>query len=407
MKPPVKSPTIQRFAQDFAPPRTIRTKECDTVGKLKLSEVTKASLIVCGHPIHPAYTSKYGHTLCPTCRMINSRAELMYSASVIDFQGGVGPWKDYNRHCAKMQTERHEQRLPWLRAVWGGSRSSRYKADLDENGKDWSRRHAKKRLHNLLDELEDLASQEMRWMEEKLQSGEGLLQLHGRVQTDYTAAFALLYYEKFKSEDYATKIEEDNAVWARKCGGELQFAAHAEYPLDLWETDDANHLTARQRSFLESDMPPRLDIYQSPIQSTKTKRHIKNRVTFSEEVYIRTDCDIDVLRHQASTSSANKSTPQYTTIPLYDGDRRPCGYCCRGWSRYVRGSWGASEGSVNVNTSGKGRDQIAWEAYVEELEEEVKPLSRDVWVWCFWMFVSVALFTSGVAWLALLMPWSY
>jgi hypothetical protein len=124
-----------------------------------------------------------------------------------------------------------------------------YKAGLDENRKDWNRRHAKKRLHNLIDKLEDLVEQELRWMEEKLQNGRTLAEIPRLVQIYSMAAAALLYYTTLKSNGCTTNIEDDNTAWARKRGTEWQVATHLDYLPDLKEPEDANwyhHLTADQ-----------------------------------------------------------------------------------------------------------------------------------------------------------------
>jgi hypothetical protein len=88
MKLPRTLATIRWFTQDFALFGAIQQNNAPK-DKSELAEIPRVTLLSCSHPIHPAYASEFGHTLCPNCRMMNSGVELSHSANVINVHGGV------------------------------------------------------------------------------------------------------------------------------------------------------------------------------------------------------------------------------------------------------------------------------------------------------------------------------
>jgi hypothetical protein len=106
----------------------------------------------------------------------------------------------------------------------------------------------------------------------------------------------------------------------------------------------------------------------------------KRKVTFAQVIYVRSEANIDTLRHHhTSPPTSDDATKSHTTQPLKDTKSRRRRIYTRQGRKYQPGAWAASEGSEVVNTSGWRfkEDFDAWEVYVKELEAEGKKM--DDW----------------------------
>jgi hypothetical protein len=246
------------------------------------------------------------------------------------------------------------QAMAWSQRVHGGSRSRKSYVDIDEDGKDWSHRHAKKRLHNFLDDLKILADREREWNcahPGRIAESEGL------------AIRTLNAYEKVNRTRPVEMLEHYEHLFARERGRDMQIAAHENYPLDVMEPKDANrwfHTTFEQREFIRRSDVPSVKEDKYVEMPRKPKTQVVKHVAFEEKVYVRTEADIDVLRTMA------RGTPAYECRELRDGprDRK---VSRRDVSRYPPF---LLDGTCIVDTSGRRGDWETWEEYVKALEEE-------------------------------------
>jgi hypothetical protein len=342
------------------------------IDDLSHSEPKKAS---CGHQIHPAYTSTYDHSGCPYCRLMRNILDLAYIESKINnVYGGVGPWLQRIRDSPSEQGKFDDYTFFRL-CVRGGSCSRPEDADLDHDGKDRSHRHAKKRLHNLLDELQDLAEQEAEWAEFQITSSTESSQQMDVLCMPFSATAALKYHHSKEQDGSTGYLETDNAEFARNRGREWEISLHPNYPQDPSERDDAHQFfrtTPEQHAFIEASTLPLTDPREYVAIPRHKKRHVDARVTFSPKIYVRTDADIDVLRAQVVASSKVARKQSFDVRPLNKGPGREQWLYRPGTIHYKLGQWTASRGNVIVDTSGCafGGDHDAWEEYVRALEKE-------------------------------------
>jgi hypothetical protein len=106
----------------------------------------------------------------------------------------------------------------------------------------------------------------------------------------------------------------------------------------------------------------------------------KRKVTFNQVIYVRSEANIDTLRHHhTSPATSDDATKTHTIRPLKDIKSRQRRTYTRKGRKYQPGAWAASEGSEVVNTSGWRfkEDFDAWEVYVKELKAEGKKM--DDW----------------------------
>jgi hypothetical protein len=95
------------------------------------------------------------------------------------------------------------------------------------------------------------------------------------------------------------------------------------------------------------------------------------RVTFNQNVSVRSDADIDVLRKQAVAPSNTARKPSSRTRLLSRGPGHKELFYKHTARYYKPGQWSAPEGSVAVDTSGRVHlhDHDAWDDYVRKLED--------------------------------------
>jgi hypothetical protein len=110
----------------------------------------------------------------------------------------------------------------------------------------------------------------------------------------------------------------------------------------------------------------------------------KCKVTFNAETSVRTESDIDILRHQYTSNTVPDESTRHTIRPLNGTQRGRRSLCWRKSTRYLPGDWAITKGRENVNTSGCGsKGNLDRYAEVDEAGDEKLWRARqkewDVW----------------------------
>ncbi|KAF2820286.1 hypothetical protein CC86DRAFT_412164 [Ophiobolus disseminans] len=350
----------------------------------------------CGHAIHPGYKTEYKGWRCPHCRLVYSITQLRAATDRILEHGCSDRWL---ATC----TDRVDYD-DWVASTKGGMKRHQTNLHWDEFGNDTSYRHCKKRLHNLLSELDYLWCRQLMWEQELLSSD----RTHGdRVRyiiaglRKRSALAALADVEKGVAMGFFTRVEEAGAVYMHKRGRELEIARDPEYPDDesmSVRTHSFNRKTLAQMKFVHaSDIPlhtgaaaPYAHII-SP-SKPKTARRPGLQVAFNDEVKVCVDSDIDVLRKHATVAAVLEPAPFTAEKPdLYkepkldyvihqikheDGPARYKGSFFRDKTNYQPGRWAVSTGSEPVDTSGSKVQDDDYDAYNQAMLQEAREM-RD------------------------------
>jgi hypothetical protein len=290
--------------------------------------------------------------------------------------GGVSPWLQRIEDSTSPQ-EQYFEYIQFLRCVRGGSRSHPCDAHVNINGIDWSHRHAKKRLHNRVNELLRLVRVQADWAIKKTASSANSVQNMDIVQRPFTVAHALQYYYSKVKDGSIHCLEAEDEEYARKRGREWEISLDPNYPPDPFEQDASEahrhfKTTPEQRAFIEGSTLPFKDENEYIAAPCKEKRGTGKKVTFNPNVAVRSDADIDVLRKQVVAPSNTACKPCFQSQPLSEGPGREEWFYKRTTRYYKPGQWSATKASVAVDTSGWMHldDPDAWDDYVPELEDE-------------------------------------
>ncbi|KAH9880909.1 hypothetical protein IAQ61_001203 [Plenodomus lingam] len=351
----------------------------------------------CAHPIHPAYagTSRYDNVKCPHCRMDVCISDMQTVQDQLSSYGGsVG----FRKLCNS--SEAHA--MAYQPIVKG--RTPRRTNDWvlqDPVGKDLSYRHSTKRLANLVMELERLADVEMQW--EGQHPGGSAEDKHERHL--YGARGALARHRGLLAEGSFSRLLELDLVGSRKRGraqeAEALDAANAKEV--AWEQEN---LSSQEYAVNDSrvssvEETARLAAERSK-QPMRKRRRMDATVSFKNVVYVRNECDVDVLRkadlsrpvvepsasilrtapapapapNERRSVSTAQLAPDYRLFVLEDEkfsakDRHSFHSCNRErtqpgnfWSRL------SDPGKMIVETSGCGMGPQSWDAYVQSLQDE-------------------------------------
>lgn len=366
----------------------------------------------CGHDLHPAvitnYALLYGRQ-CSCCRMNAAMYDVRRSQELILSNGGVERWRE---NCRNSGTST----AMWESTVrgGGGGKHSGRKAIIDIHGNDSSFRSAKKRLHNLAIELEEISVQEKAWeLEQSIETG-SLSDLLKMKRMQYSATNAIALYTGAVNQGIFTQLEDDGERFMRKRGREWEISARPDYPESDTEDEETRHKFFKtnhvQRDFIDGDWSSAGGMEDegdeaspSPSQPKRKRRRMDAGVVFNPDTYIRFDADVDSLRFQATgivevdggdeqscpyaPTSILRTTPlkidpcphrhyRKRALKKHDGALRPS----RRWDRrlnakgYRPGLWTVGAESEIVDTSGYsfGRNYDAWQWYCTELQRQAE-----------------------------------
>jgi hypothetical protein len=365
----------------------------------------------CGHAIHPAVTD-YSNPQCPYCRIVHAMRHVRRSQAVIKRRGGVHEWFE---RC------KEDDDLALWSMTTGVGQKSRVTAMIDINGNNYSYRSAKVRLHNVLIELEILSVQEKAWKIE-LAGRTGLQSTSNKEEQKMermrnSATMGLFLYRCTVEEGFVNELEKNSMKFMRKRGRDWEVSTDPDYPSSDSEATEVTppkrfRTNAQQRRFITASSIPEVGADIKDIPQEHKRRRVHNNVTFDEEVYVRSEADVDKI--WSASSSRRSDTPNavsspssvsctgvphakpigvnsspcqaYQTRPLKRLDESRRRSSC--WSRrpraresglYPKGLWTVSDDCVNVNTSGYrfAKDHEGWETYVDNSVEEGKNWKMD------------------------------
>jgi hypothetical protein len=313
------------------------------------------------------------------------------SQDAIMQSGGADEWYE---HCKanSMSTQ------TWEAATGVGSRKSSRNIKLDIHGNDPSYRAAKARLHTLAIELGELSVLERAWeLEHFTASGSGS-NIDKMARMRYSATNAISMFNGAVRQGTLNKVEVSSASFMRKRGRDWEVCTNPDYPSSDSEDDRYAHKSFtpndRQRDFIaRSEVPT--TFHEDKQLPKRKRRRMDASVSLHPLVYVRSEADVDELRHAASSPTpkprpasilrtstcARDPRPRrpYYTRPLKkrDGATRPSSQWCRRYIKqgyYQPGSWTVPKDKENVDTSGSWlkNKHAKWERYVESLQEEAE-----------------------------------
>ncbi|KAL1795020.1 hypothetical protein ACET3X_006836 [Alternaria dauci] len=424
----------------FAATSTLEAKVAVVIPKT-VSKSTSISIapppIVCGHSIHPAYKDIYAKAMCPMCLAEACMNGLQSMQDRIYNLGGLVEWQ-------KIQTEYHCKAYEWMPNS-GIEKKKRRAPYTDATGTNVSYRHRKRQLVHLITELEALSEMETAWEAKQLPENSDIYNEQVRLRKQYSTTAALHWYEDTMDNGFLGRIEDDCNYKCRKVGRHWEVAFEADFP-DSENTGDGpieekkrkalerhtknfkwETLTKDQRKYIEGSKISKVrkkdkkrktkKSDDASLQPTRKRRREDASVSFNEDVYVRTDADVDVLRKAASslseefleepaskkprtgilrTTRLERPEEYNTTIP-FDSDSKPKrphhviplngkdgpmrdvtkSRMRRKRRDYYRGQWAVPQGSELVDTSGCSRDFRHREAIVEGLRKEAARMDDE------------------------------
>ena len=390
----------EKATRNGPPPKHEPT--CASKDQSKLSPYPP--LNACGHTIHPVYSENYAKAMCPMCLVDASMETLHHIQDFINAHDGLPQWKE--------NLEGHYAKLTYHVASLGG------KKGRNANGTDVSYRHCKRNLVNLINEIEDLSEMELAWEAKQPPEDNDVYVEHIRLRKQYSATAALHWYKDTEHNGFIGRVEEDCEIFSRRRGRRWTIASDPDFPdRDGHEQDLGwKSLKKIQHKLLnESDIPKvqRTDVAEQ--LPTRKRRREGASVSWNEDVYVRTDADVDVLRKASCSLSeeflepspkrprmgvlrttplevtrelipaapvANGSNPirPHYVIPLSrNGPPRDItrSSMCRHRRRYAKGQWAVPEGSEIIDTSGYRKNFDVHVANMEQLQIEAAKMDRE------------------------------
>ncbi|KAF2846946.1 hypothetical protein T440DRAFT_482198 [Plenodomus tracheiphilus IPT5] len=379
-------------------------------------EVTPSSEhvpIPCVHPRHPAYanTLDYTHTRCPHCRMDECINDVQIVQDQLVTKEGSVEFRE------KSEGSSYAMSRLYRPLVMGFNNGSRVHWAIQEPaGKDLSYRHATKRLANLVMQLEGLSVKEKQWRRQHPAEPRAMDEDTHEAQL-YSATSALTRYRSLLEAGSFNRLLERDFVAARKRGRDseveaLDFHDEANDAAVAWQTQ---YLRPDRTSAPDdpempdgwvshnADVPPveKTDSIAAEKleQPTRKRRRMDATVTWNNDVHVRTENDIDVLREadlsrpavlpSASILRTGLSSgavhsgpnvpmvePEHEVLPLKDMDGPVHSRLQLTRNNGVRSEsrWGdrPERGKYIINTSGHGVQPDTWARYIEAQQMEAK-----------------------------------
>ncbi|KAF1835688.1 hypothetical protein BDW02DRAFT_629358 [Decorospora gaudefroyi] len=355
----------------------------------------------CGHAIHPAYADTYREPMCPTCLIDHHKDQLKSTQDIILEYGGIQRWRQSIEHSNGSLRD-------WNIHVMGGF-NRKQPVYRDNNGDDISYRHKKRMLHTTVRELETLSEAERVWEERQPEKDQNAAVEQIRLNKEWSATNALQMYKQYVEDGVIDRLEEDCKAFARKRGRDWQVAALPDYPGPEVTTRKERKSgwtcpTAEQRAFIKKAPIPFPKPTDVPDLPPKRERRRKGpRVSFNDEVYVRTDADIDSLRLSATSlseeflESASATLGSSTTglsvhpmpsrphivIPLSTRDGQPRdpgqGHSKRNFRGYKPefGKWAVPDGKELVDTSGRRKQYDEYRLEMDMLHAEMADMETE------------------------------
>jgi hypothetical protein len=342
------------------------------------------------------------------CLVEASMNGLQSTQNQINDRGGMSEWHEN-------QMGKDDCRLYMVTTTGGKERKGR-PAYTDANGTDISYRHKKRNLLNLVTELETLSGMEVSWEEKQLLENSNVHIEHVQLRKQYGATAALYWYEDTMDNGFIGRIEDDCEFFSRGRGGCWTVANDPEYPdRDGYEGQLKwkNLTKAQKKHFKRSRVPLPRKSDTADLQPTRKRRREGASISFNEDVYVRTDANVDVLRKASSGLSEEfleepaakkprmsvlraaplnvdteptplkidpKPTCPHHVIPLSRKDGPPRdvtkGGMCRNKLNYRHGQWAVPKGSELIDTSGAHRKFSFHEAIVGKLQNEAATMDN-------------------------------
>ncbi|KAI4921478.1 hypothetical protein J4E85_008823 [Alternaria conjuncta] len=397
--------THSKHSHETAPPNGRPTKHEPTFAPNRRSEPPQhPPLNACGHTIHPVYSENYAKAMCPMCLVDASMKTLQHIQEFINAHDGLSQWKE--------NLEGHYAKSTYHVASLGGKKGK------NVNGTDVSYRHCKRNLVNLINEIEDLSEMELAWEAKQPPENNDVYMQHVRLRKQYSATAALHWYKDTEHNGFIGRVEEDCEFFSQRRGRRWTIASDPDFPdRDGHEQDLGwKSLKKIQHKLLnDSDIPKvqRTDVAE---QLPRRKRRREGAsVSWNEDVYVRTEADVDMLRKASCSLSeeflepspkrprmgvlrttplevtrelipaapvANGSNPirPHYVIPLSrNGPPRDVtrSSMCRHRRRYVKGQWAVPEGSEIIDTSGYRKNFDVHVANMEQLQIEAAKMDRE------------------------------
>ncbi|KAF2033075.1 hypothetical protein EK21DRAFT_109210 [Setomelanomma holmii] len=345
--------SVLRSDKDVSPSRP-RPRKKPKIDQIPVVKDEVGSGTICGHEVQPGILPLYSkqHQACPPCQLSNAMKHLTSTQQWILDNGGIGGFQ-------------------------GGKKKRGRSVILDDNANDISYRHAKKRWLDLAIELEYISRYEQAWEAEQIAAGAGPDSVSS---WQYSATNALKCYEEEVAKGTFNEVERTDAIRMRKRGREWEVSTDPEYPESDEDDKTARHLWPNkvQRQFIEASSIPGVDL-TSTIEDNPPKRkrrRIDAKVRINPVCYVRSEADVDELRHAASSFSVaflEGTTGAPLCTKLYDGPLRSK----RQWSRsnryiYEVGDWTTPDDSENVDTSGDTFKtwNEGWTKYIDNLQQK-------------------------------------
>jgi hypothetical protein len=339
-------------------------------------------ILHCGHPIHPAYANTYDQPQCPMCLYLDRKSRQSKLDEHIAKMGGVERWRNHNFDPSVSPSRKNV--LYFSRTVRGGSLNHSRDEALDKYGFDISHRHNQKRVANLEPQLQEWANAGKEWQEKHPEKYATIHEIEKTELRTSSATFALAYYRQAIERGDFLQVEKAAQKSVRKRGREWEIAADPDYPED--EGDDAPAIfttTTEQRKFIKASKLPSArvaDAAKTEEAPPRKRRRIDGNVRFKDEVTVRAEADVDVLRKMNWSASRTSPTPtaddesqptsRIASIPLKSTPSRPQTLFRWKGKFYSPGEWAKPIGLSSVNTSGCGKSFEDYAEYTDELREE-------------------------------------
>jgi hypothetical protein len=160
--------------------------------------------------------------------------------------GGINQWHEYIQALIVAAKSYWQEASLWKQQVRGFDAANKIHVDKDKKGTDWSHRHTKKNLHDILIELSNLAGQEAKWVQDK---PENAARLPEEVKA-HTTVTAQCFYKKMSRMNGICTVEDECARFLRNRGREWEVLNQPRHPKNRLEGDDLLrwfHTTPRQR----------------------------------------------------------------------------------------------------------------------------------------------------------------
>jgi hypothetical protein len=342
-------------------------------------------ILHCGHPIHPAYANTYDQPQRPMCLYLDSKSRQAKLDKHIKKMGGVERRRNHNFDPSVSPSRKN---IPYFtRTVRRGSLNHSRDEALEKSGFDISHRHNKKRLANLELQLQGWAKAEKEWQETHPEEYATIHEIEKTELRKSSATFALTYYRQAVDRGDFLQVEKAAQKSVRKRGREWEIAADSDYPKDKGDDPPVIFITTtEQRKFIKASKLPSdrvADAAKTEEAPPRKPCRIDGNVRFKDEVSVRAEADVDVLRkigwfvsptsYPPTIPTADdepKPTSRIELIPLKDSPSRPQKlYRWRG-KFYSPGEWAKPIGISSVNTSGCRKSFEDYAKYTDELREE-------------------------------------